>query len=153
MEVNGAPIVIGEIQMGATALGAGESTIMNIEFYDPDGEELTFAWQEDEVLAQLGHNGFDSITTPTVTWTAPTHLAKDSPGEVYTLYVQVTDPDGNRDVAFGEITVYPNPVDQELGGIRTEASGCGSDDEQYRAAALLAPLLLLTLGIRRRRDQ
>ena len=150
VEINGAPIVIGEIQMGATALGAGESTIMNIEVFDPDGEELIFAWQEDQVLTQLGHNGFDSITTPTVTWTAPTHLAKDSPGEVYTLYVQVTDPQGNRDVAFGEITVYPNPVDQKLGGIRTEAGGCGDDDATD--AALLAPLLLLTLGVRRRRD-
>ena len=150
VEVNGAPMVLGEIQMGATALGPGESTILAIDTYDPDGEDLIFAWQEDEILAEMGHNGFDTITTQTVTWTAPTHLEKSSPGEIYTLYVVVTDPDGNSDWAFGEITVYPNPVEHEIGGISSDAGGCKdkADEDAASSAAIVAPLLLITLGMR-----
>jgi MYXO-CTERM domain-containing protein len=153
IEINGAPMVLGEIQMGATALGPGESTIMTIDTFDPDGEELIFAWQEDEILAELGHNGFDAITTQTVTWTAPTHLEKTSLGEVYTLYVVVTDSEGNSDWAFGEVTVYPEPVEHEIGGVNTASGGCGNDDDDEASSALLvAPLMLLTLGLRRRRE-
>jgi MYXO-CTERM domain-containing protein len=147
-------MILGEIQMGATALGAGESTIMSLDVYDPDGTELTFAWQEDPLLLEAGHNGFDSVTTQTVTWTAPSNLSDSSPGEVYTLYVVVTDPEGNSDWAFGEVTVYPEPVALALGAISTEDTGCGSGDEDDEAssAAIVAPMLLLALGLRRRRD-
>lgn len=154
IEIDAAPMILGEIQMGATALGAGESTIMSLDVYDPDGTELTFAWQEDPLLLEAGHNGFDSVTTQTVTWTAPSNLSDSSPGEVYTLYVVVTDPEGNSDWAFGEVTVYPEPVALALGAISTEDTGCGSGDEDDEAssAAIVAPLLLLALGLRRRRD-
>ncbi len=154
IEINGAPMVLGEIQMGATALGPGESTIMTVDVHDPDGEDLIFAWQEDELLAEQGHNGFDTITTQTVTWTAPSNLDENSAGEIYTLYVVVTDPDGNSDWAFGEVTVYPGPVEHEVGGIQQDKGGCGKDkeDDEASTAALLAPLMLLTLGLRRRRN-
>ena len=155
IEINAAPIILGEIQMEATALGAGESTIMSLDVYDADGTELVYAWQEDPLLLEAGHNGFDSVTTQTVTWTAPSNLSESSPGEVYTLYVVVTDPDGNSDWAFGEVTVYPDPVAMALGEIKTEGKGCGSggEDDEASSAAIIAPLLLLTIGLsRRRRD-
>jgi MYXO-CTERM domain-containing protein len=152
IEIDAAPMILGEIQMGVTALGPGESTIMSLDVFDPDGTELIFAWQEDPLLLEAGHDGFDSVTTQTVTWTAPSHLSSSSPGEVYTLYVVVTDPDGNSDWAFGEVTVYPDPVALNLGAIHTESNGCGSSsDDEASSAALLAPLFLLTMGIRRRR--
>ena len=66
---------------------------------------------------------------------------------------QVTDADGNSDWAFGEVTVYPNPVEHEVGGIEAQDSGCGSDeDDEATAAVVLAPLVLLTIGARRRRQ-
>ena len=152
IEIDAAPIILGEIQMEATALGAGESTIMSLDVYDADGTELVFAWQEDPLLLEAGHNGFDSVTTQTVTWTAPSSLSSSSPGEVYTLYVVVTDPEGQTDWAFGEITVYPDPVAMALGAIEAEESGCGSDDDDASSAAIVAPLLLLAIGLRRRRE-
>lgn len=153
IEIDAAPMILGEIQMGVTALGPGESTIMSLDVYDPDGTELIYAWQEDPLLLEVGHNGFDSVTTQAVTWTAPSHLSSSSPGEVYTLYVVVTDPDGNSDWAFGEVTVYPDPVSLKLGAINTESEGCGSSSDEASSAVLLAPLFLLTMGIRRRRRQ
>ena len=155
IEIDAAPIILGEIQMEATALGAGESTIMTLDVYDADGTELVYAWQEDPLLLEAGHNGFDSVTTQTVTWTAPSTLSSSSPGEVYTLYVVVTDPEGNSDWAFGEVTVYPEPVAMALGAIESEGSGCGGDDddESASAAAVVAPLVLLAVGLRRRRTQ
>ena len=106
-------------------------------------------------MLEAGHNGFDSVTTQTVTWTAPSTLSSSSPGEVYTLYVVVTDPEGNSDWAFGEVTVYPEPVAMALGAIESEGSGCGGDDddESASAAAVVAPLVLLAVGLRRRRTQ
>lgn len=152
IEIDAAPMILGEIQMEATALGAGESTIMSLDVYDADGTELVFAWQEDPLLLEAGHNGFDSVTTQTVTWTAPSNLRASSPGEVYTLYVVVTDPEGQTDWAFGEVTVYPEPVAMALGAIETEGTGCGGDseDDEASSAALVAPLLLLAIGLRRR---
>lgn len=154
IEIDAAPMILGEIQMGATAIGQGESTIMTISVYDPDGSEFDFTWQEDDVLAQQGHSGFDSIATQTVTWTAP-RISDTSEGEVYTLYVVVNDPEGHSDWAFGEITVYPDPVDGMIGGYNAseddDEGGCGKDDDEAASAAIFAPLLLL-LGWRRRDD-
>jgi len=127
---------------------------MTISVYDPDGSEFDFTWQEDDVLAQQGHSGFDNIATQTVTWTAP-RISDTSEGEVYTLYVVVNDPEGHSDWAFGEITVYPDPVDGMIGGYNAseddDEGGCGKDDDEAASAAIFAPLLLL-LGWRRRDD-
>ena len=156
IEIDAAPMILGEIQMGATAIGQGESTVMTIEVYDPDGAEFDFAWQEDDQLAAQGHSGFDSIATQTVTWTAP-QVSDTSTGEVYTLYVVVSDPEGHSDWAFGEITVMPDTVDGTIGGYDAseddDSGGCGKDDEEEGAssAALFVPLLIL-LGWRRREE-
>ena len=63
------------------------------------------------------------------------------------MYVVVTDANGNQDWVFDEISVYSDPVEQNI--IRQEAvpaSGCGSSD----SAGLLIPLLGLGLARRRR---
>ena len=80
IEIDGAPMIVGGIQMGATAIGSGESTVLLIEVYDPDGSEFTFAWQEDDRLAARPLKSFDSVISQTVSWTAPTVRAEG--GEV-----------------------------------------------------------------------
>jgi len=151
-----APMILGEIQMKATAIGSGESTVMTVEVYDPDGTEFIFSWQEDEALIAAGHSGFDSVTTQTVTWTAP--IVEADEGETYSMYVEVSDTEGHADYAVGEITVMPEPVDGFLGGFDEsdddKGKGCGKDDDDddgAASAALLTPLLLL-FGLRRRKD-
>ena len=127
---------------------------MTIEVYDPDGTEFIFSWQEDELLTAAGHSGFDSVTTQTVTWTAP--LVEAESGQTYSMYVEVTDNEGNADYAVGEITVMPDPVDGTIGGYDAseddDGKGCGKDSEDDAAtAAILAPLLLL-FGLGRRKN-
>ena len=142
--------------MGATAIGQGESTVMTIEVYDPDGTEFDFTWQEDEKLAAQGHSGFDSTSAQTVTWTAPM-LDEGSKGEPYTLFVIVNDPEGHSDWAFGEIKVMPNPVDGTLGGDDSvndvKKSGCKKEEENnaMSSAAFFTPFLMLLAW--RRRDR
>ncbi len=153
--IDSPPMILGEIQMSATAIGSGESAVMTIEVHDPDGTEFTFSWQEDEVLTAAGHSGFDSVTTQTVTWTAP--LVENEDGVTYSMYVEVTDNEGYADYAVGEITVMPDPVDGTIGGYDAsseddEGKGCGKDDEDDAAtAAILAPLVLL-FGLGRRKN-
>ena len=147
-------MILGDIQMNATAIGSGESTVMTVEVYDPDGTEFIFSWQEDDRLTAMGHSGFDSVTTQTVTWKAP--IVEKEGGEVYSMYVVVTDTEGNSDYALGDITVMPESVDGVLGGYDAsedeDKKGCGKDDDDAASsAALFAPLLLL-FGLRRRDD-
>ena len=154
IEINGAPMIVGGIQMGATAIGSGESTVLSVEVYDPDGSEFTFAWQEDDRLAAAGHSGFDSVISQTVSWTAPT--VETEGGEVYSINVVVNDPDGHSDFAIGEITVLPEPVKVNIGGYdpvaEGDTGGCGSDDEDDASAALIFAPLALLFGLRRRED-
>ena len=154
IDIDAAPMIVGGIQMAATAIGSGESTVLSIEVYDPDGSEFTFAWQEDDRLAAAGHSGFDSVVSQTVNWTAPD--VETEGGETYTLNVVVNDPDGHSDFAIGEITVLPEPVKTNIGEYdpvaEGDTGGCGSDEESDASAALvLAPLALL-FGLRRRED-
>jgi hypothetical protein len=143
------PTIIGGIQMSANAIGAGESVTMTVFTYDADGQTLSYAWQQDSDLTATGHNGIDNPTESSINWTAPTSLGESS-GEVYSIYVVVTDPDGNQDWAFDEITVYPEPVELfKVTQVLEEKKGCGGGG----GAALLFPLLpLFGLAALRRRD-
>jgi hypothetical protein len=154
IDINGAPMIIGGIQMAETAIGSGESTVLSIEVYDPDGSEFTFAWQEDDRLAAAGHSGFDSVISQTVSWTAPD--IETEGGETYTINVIVNDPDGHSDFAIGEITVFPEPVETNIGGYDPaedgDSGGCGDDEDDDASSALILTPLLLLLGLRRRED-
>jgi hypothetical protein len=154
VEIDAKPMIIGGIQMDSTALGPGESTIMTVTVFDPDGDSLVYSWQQDDVLTDRGHDGFDNIATQTVTWTAP-KTVENKAGEVFNIYVRVSDGDNNQDLAFADITVYPDPVRQTLSYPSSidEKAGCGGEDEAAEALALPGILgLLLLLGARRRED-
>jgi len=156
VEIEAKPMIIGGIQMDTTALGPGESTIMTVTVFDPDGDSLVYSWQQDDVLTDRGHDGFDNIATQTVTWTAP-ETVENKAGEVFNIYVRVSDGDNNQDLAFADITVYPDPVRQTLSypSSTDDEAGCGGEDEADEAAEALAIpgiLGLLLLGARRRED-
>jgi Putative metal-binding motif len=142
------PIIIGGVQMSARAVGVGQSVTMTVFSYDADGQTGSFAWQQDSDLTATGHNGISNPVAQTITWTAPSTLG-ESEGEVYSIYVVVTDPDGNQDWAFDEITVYPEPVELFTTTQVLEAEkGCGKSG----GSALLIPLLpLFGLAAMRRR--
>ena len=80
----------------------------------------------------------------TITWTAPNSVSGE--GQTFSLYVLVTDEDGNQDWVFDEISVYASPIPPALiENITTEAEGCSSS-----SAAWFLPLLPLVLIGRRR---
>jgi len=155
VEIDAQPRIIGGIQMDATAIGPGESTIMTVTVYDPEGDGLIYSWQQDDILTARGHDGFDNISTQTVTWTAPETVENDD-GEVFNIHVIVTDDGNNQDFAFADITVYPDPVRQTLSYSSTsdedEEKGCGKDEEASEALMLPGLLSLLLIGARRRED-
>jgi hypothetical protein len=155
VEVDSQPRIIGGIQMDTTALGPGESTIMTVTVFDPEGIGLIYSWQQDDALTARGHDGFDNISTQTVTWTAPDSVEGKS-GEVFNIHVIVTDDSNNQDLAFADITVYPEPVRQTLSynPSSDEDKGCGGDDEEDAASAIALPglLALFMIGTRRRED-
>ena len=153
IEIEARPMIIGGIQMDTTALGPGESTIMSVTVFDPDGDSLVYAWQQDEVLTARQHDGFDNIATQTVTWTAPMSV-ENKEGEVFNIHVRVSDEEGHTDLAFADITVYPEPVRQTLSyssSAEEDEEGCGDDSA---SEALLVPglLSLWLIGARRRED-
>jgi hypothetical protein len=154
VEIEAKPMIIGGIQMDTTALGPGESTIMTVTVFDPDGVIPIYAWQQDDTLTERGHDGFDNTATQTVTWTAP-QTVENKEGEVFNIYVRVSDKENNQDLAFANVTVYPEPVRQTLSYSSSseddEESGCGSD-ESAQSLALPGLLGLLALGLRRRED-
>ena len=146
------PEIIGGIRMSHTAIGSGESATLQVFVTDGDGDDLTYAWAEDSTLQSLyQHVAISTPNATTVTFVAPV-LPEDSPGDIFTLTVQVQDPAGNFDVATADITVYPEPIAleyEQLGQVDT-ASSCGSSDSS--AAGLLFPAAgLLAFAARRRR--
>ncbi|MGB0638207.1 MAG: hypothetical protein ACPGTU_02670, partial [Myxococcota bacterium] len=97
-------------------------------------------------------NGFDSIATQTVTWTAPSNLPDGSKGEIYTVYVIVNDGNGHEVRTLTNITVYPDPVLQTVDAPRS-TSGCSTVStgiHNVAGAAWAFPMMLGILGLRRR---
>jgi hypothetical protein len=146
IDVETDPKIIGGIQMADRAISVGESTTMTIFVYEADGDDMSFIWQEDSMMSQLGHSSISTPTAQTITWKAPNSLGGNLEGQIFSVYVVVTDANGNQDWVFDEISVYRDAVEQNI--IRQDtvpASGCGSSD----SAGLLLPLL--GLGCMRRR--
>ncbi len=138
------PVIIGGIQMDARAISAGESTTMTLFVYEQDGQDLMYEWKEDSALVSAGHTAISDTNSQTITWTAPDQVSGE--GQTFSLYVLVTDEDGNQDWVFDEISVYAQPIPPALvETVATEADGCGSS-----SAAWLLPLLPLVVTRRRR---
>ena len=147
VSIDSDPVIIGGVQMGARAISVGESTTMTIFVHEEDGQDVTYYWQNDAVLSNLGHNAVSDSTAQTITWTAPDDV--DGDGEIFNIYVLVTDEDGNQDWVFDEISVYNNPVTPILTETTTApGKGCSS------SSALFLPLLpLIGWGMWRRRRE
>ena len=101
-------MIIGGIQMDARAISAGESTTMTLFVYEQDGQDLMYEWKEDSSLAAAGHAAISDVNSKTITWTAPDQVSGE--GQTFSLYVLVTDEDGNQDWVFDEISVYASPI-------------------------------------------
>jgi hypothetical protein len=147
------PSIVGGVQMGRNAISVGESTTMTAYAFDPDGQALSFFWNEDP-----SHSGISDLAAQTITWTAPKKLPGDATGKVYELFVVVQDDDGNQDWAFDEVWVYAEPVAMQIEHADLAAAtqqGCGSadDSETAAAAALAIPFLGLFAVARRRRRE
>ncbi len=144
VSIDSKPIIIGGIQMDARAISAGESTTMSLFVYEQDGQDLMYEWKEDSALAASGHAAISDVNSQTITWTAPDQVSGE--GQTFSLYVLVTDEDGNQDWVFDEISVYAQPIPPALvESIASEADGCGSS-----SAAWFLPLLPLVAWRRRR---
>lgn len=144
VSIDSEPMIIGGIQMDARAISAGESTTMTLFVYEQDGQDLMFEWKEDSSLAAAGHAAISDVNSKTITWTAPDNVSGE--GQTFSLYVLVTDEDGNQDWVFDEISVYASPILPALiENVTTEADGCSSS-----SAAWFLPLLPLMLLSRRR---
>ena len=145
--IDSAPVIIGGIEMADRAIGAGESTTMTVFVYDAEGDELSFNWGEDPVMASLDHTAITAPTARTITWTAP-ELPSSLDGQLFKVIVEVTDENGNQDWVFGDIAVYSRPVTDSLVYETTTGSSCGGST----AAGVFLPLLSLAFLRRRRKN-
>ena len=136
------PFIIGGIQMSERAISEGETTTMTVFVYEADGSDISFSWQEDSKMNLLGHTAISSPTAQTITWTAPPDISGD--GQIFSVYVLVTDAQGNQDWVFDEISVYSNPVGQTI----TDVSDAGCS-----GSSAWTLLFLPLLGYRRSREQ
>lgn len=135
VEITSEPVIIGGVQMDAHAISVGESTTMTLFVYEQDGQDLSYEWKEDTSLTAYGHTAISDPNSKTITWTAPDTVSGE--GQVFSVYVLVTDEDGNQDWVFDEISVYSQPIPPALiENIQEEASGCSSS-----SAAWFLPLI------------
>ncbi len=165
IEVSFEPMIVGGIQMGANAIGVGQSTPMTAFVFDRDGQDIKFTWTDDSAIVALGGGaGINDITSQSITWTAPKELPGDATGALYEILVLVEDEDGQQDWEFDEITVYSEPVAtfvERVDLAATQQSGCGgsssSGTSETQAAAALIPAMsllgLFALARRRRRQE
>ena len=129
--------------MDARAISAGESTTMTLFVYEQDGQELMFEWKEDSSLAAAGHAVISDINSKTITWTAPNSVSGE--GQTFSLYVLVTDEDGNQDwVSTKSPSTSPIPP-ALIENITTEAEGCSSSSAAWFLPLL--PLVLIDVGV------
>ena len=138
------PFIVGGIQMSERAISIGETATMTVFVYEADGSELSFKWEEDSRMNLFSHTAISSPTAQTITWTAPSDIG-NADGQIFSVYVLVTDSDGNQDWVFDEISVYSDPVEQSITEV-LESEGCGG-------SAALTLLFLPLFGAYRRRSR
>ncbi|MEC8380148.1 MAG: MopE-related protein [Myxococcota bacterium] len=153
IELTSEPVIIGRVKMTKRAVSVGESVTMSVQVHEADGQNLTYLWQEDSRMSGLGHVSIANPTGSTITWTAPPEFPEDVEGAIFSVYVIVTDEDGNQDWVFDEISVYANDIsmviEEPIVALPT-ASGCGSSSATDTSAAWLLPLIPV-MGLRRYR--
>jgi hypothetical protein len=141
------PFIIGGIQMSVRAISVGETATMTVFVYEADGSDISFSWEEDSNMNLLGHTAISTPTAQTITWTAPPELPGSSDGEIFSVYVLVTDAEGNQDWVFDEISVYSDPVEQSITEVTSpNTGGCSG-------SSALTLLFLPLFGYRRSRKQ
>ena len=131
--------------MSERAISVGETATMTVFVYEADGSEISYKWEEDSRMNILNHTAISSPTAQTITWTAPSDIG-NSDGQIFSVYVLVTDAEGNQDWVFDEISVYSDPVEQSITEALTSSSGCSG-------SAALTILFLPLIGYRRMRRQ
>lgn len=139
------PFIIGGIQMSERAISVGETTTMTVFVYEADGSEINYSWEEDSNMNLFSHTAISSPTAQTITWTAPSDIG-NSDGQIFSVYVLVTDEQGNQDWVFDEISVYSDPVQQTITEAITPEGGCSG-------SSALTLLFLPLLGYRRRKQK
>ena len=139
------PFIIGGIQMSERAISVGETTTMTVFVYEADGSEINYSWEEDSNMNLFGHTAISSPTAQTITWTAPSDIG-NSDGQIFSVYVLVTDEQGNQDWVFDEISVYSDPVQQSITEAINPEGGCSG-------SSALTLLFLPLLGYRRRKQK
>ena len=132
--------------MSERAISVGETATMTVFVYEADGSDISFSWEEDSNMNHLGHTAISTPTAQTITWTAPAELPGSSDGEIFSVYVLVTDAEGNQDWVFDEISVYSDPVEQSITEVVNSNGGCSG-------SSALTLLFLPLLGYRRSRKQ
>jgi hypothetical protein len=145
--------MIGRVKMTKRAVSVGENVTMSVQVHEADGQNLTYLWQEDSRMSALGHVSIANPTGSTITWTAPPEFPEDVEGAIFSVYVIVTDEDGNQDWVFDEISVYADEISMVIEEpiiTAPTSSGCGSSSGTDTAAALFLPLIPL-VGLRRYR--
>jgi VCBS repeat-containing protein len=83
----------------ARTIVEGNTTSLNVTAFDPDGDVLSFAWQQNTPATPTGV--FSAPTAASTTWTA-TGVAADTS---FTLQVSVTDPQGAAATCQVSVTV------------------------------------------------
>ena len=94
-------------------------------------------------MSGLGHVSIANPTGSTITWTAPPEFPEDVEGAIFSVYVIVTDEDGNQDWVFDEISVYADEIsmviEEPIVALPT-AGGCGSSNATDTSACVVASL-------------
>lgn len=107
------PPIITAVIAAPDSVGTGEYTTIFVQAYDPNGDEMTYAWTTT--------GGTLSATTGAfVTWTAPTELG------LYQVSVTVTDDDGSDDgsVTVGVNVYVPSVYPSYMGNNATRCAHC-----------------------------
>ncbi|MBU0692039.1 cytochrome c family protein, partial [bacterium] len=127
------PPIITAVIAAPDSVGTGEYTTIFVQAYDPNGDEMTYAWTTT--------GGTVSATTGAfVTWTAPTELG------LYQVSVTVTDDDGSDDgsVTVGVNVYVPSVYPSYMGNNATRCAHCHDAHvegwiETHHAVAYTAP--------------
>jgi hypothetical protein len=143
IELNSEPYVVGGIKLQQTACEPGDTLAVSVLAYDADGQSLDYAWTGDEGLLVEPLTG-----SPSVTVTCPD---PGSDGKIYSLYVVVTDQDGNAVWDFDDVSVYDdNKLYVQYIKTVTSERSCASGGALAPALSLTW-LALIGAAVRRRR--